>query len=103
MWCLYGDLCKVYCDGKFKFDFDGEKLYGVWVLVCMYLYGMGKYLKEQWLLIKECDDQVCVLIDYDVMQVLFVSVIIGEIVGVKFWVKGKVKIGDGRMECFELV
>jgi DNA ligase D-like protein (predicted polymerase)/DNA ligase D-like protein (predicted 3'-phosphoesterase) len=41
--------------GKLKFRLDGEKLHGGWMLVKSHMRGSGA--KEQWLLIKERDDE----------------------------------------------
>lgn len=80
-WRPHGDPRKAYRDGKLKFDLDGEKLHGAWALVRTHLPGSGKHPKEQWLLIKERDDQVRPSSDYDVTQALPASVISGENVG----------------------
>lgn len=80
-WRPHGDPRKAYRDGKLKFDLDGEKLHGAWALVRTHLRGSGKQPKEQWLLIKERDDQVRPSSDYDVTQALPASVISGENVG----------------------
>ncbi|MGS0624067.1 DNA ligase D [Ralstonia sp. VS2407] len=100
-WRPHGDPRKAYRDGKLKFDLDGEKLHGAWALVRTHLRGTGKHPKEQWLLIKERDDQVRASRDYDVTQALPASVITGETVGAKPRAKGKAKAGDGRTERSE--
>ncbi|MGN5352719.1 DNA ligase D [Ralstonia sp. L16] len=100
-WRPHGDPRKAYRDGKLKFDLDGEKLHGAWALVRTHLHGTGKHPKEQWLLIKERDDQVRASTDYDVTQALPASVITGETVGAKPRAKGKAKAGDGRTERSE--
>ncbi|UGS91551.1 DNA ligase D [Ralstonia wenshanensis] len=100
-WRPHGDPRKAYRDGKLKFDLDGEKLHGAWALVRTHLHGTGKHPKEQWLLIKERDDQVRASTDYDVTQALPASVITGETVGTKPRAKGKAKAGDGRTERSE--
>lgn len=82
-WRPHGDPRKAYRDGKLKFDLDGEKLHGAWALVRTHLRGTGKHPKEQWLLIKERDDQVRPASDYDVTQAMPASVITGENVGEK--------------------
>ncbi|KMW46574.1 DNA ligase D [Ralstonia insidiosa] len=82
-WHPHGDPRKAYRDGKLKFDLNGEKLHGAWALVRTHLPGSGRRPKEQWLLIKERDDQVRASGDYDVTQALPASVISGENVGVQ--------------------
>ena len=44
-----------YAAGKLKFRLHGEKLHGGWTLVRSHMRGSGD--KEQWLLIKERDDE----------------------------------------------
>ena len=82
-WHPHGDPRKAYRDGKLKFDLDGEKLHGAWALVRTHLHGTGRHPKEQWLLIKERDDQVRPSNSYDVTQALPASVITGENVGAR--------------------
>src|SRR3954449_9710027 len=67
-WRPHGDPRKAYRDGKLKFDLHGEKLHGAWALVRTHLHGTGRHPKEQWLLIKERDDQVRASSDYDVTE-----------------------------------
>lgn len=100
-WRPHGDPRKAYRDGKLKFDLDGEKLHGAWALVRTHLHGTGKHPKEQWLLIKERDDQVRASTDYDVTQALPASVITGETVGAKPRAKGKAKANGAKTERSE--
>ncbi|KLU20834.1 DNA ligase [Caballeronia mineralivorans PML1(12)] len=54
-----------YAKGKLKFILHGEKLQGGWTLVRSNMRGNGD--KEQWLLIKERDDEARSEADYDVL------------------------------------
>ncbi|MFL9864749.1 DNA ligase D [Paraburkholderia fungorum] len=54
-----------YQAGKLKFRLHGEKLHGGWTLVRSHMRGSGD--KEQWLLIKERDDQAQSESEYDVV------------------------------------
>lgn len=54
-----------YEKGKLKFVLHGEKLQGGWTLVRSHMRGNSD--KEQWLLIKERDDEACSEADYDVL------------------------------------
>ncbi|SAK94529.1 DNA ligase D [Caballeronia hypogeia] len=54
-----------YEKGKLKFTLDGEKLHGGWTLVKSHMRGSGD--KEQWLLIKERDDEARPEAEYDVL------------------------------------
>ena len=54
-----------YAKGKLKFVLHGEKLRGGWTLVRSNMRGNGD--KEQWLLIKERDDEARSEADYDVL------------------------------------
>jgi bifunctional non-homologous end joining protein LigD len=51
--------------GKLKFVLDGEKLHGGWTLVRSHMRGSGD--KEQWLLIKERDEEARDEASYDVL------------------------------------
>jgi bifunctional non-homologous end joining protein LigD len=66
VWQPHDDPRKAYAAGKLKFTLIGEKLAGDWTLVRTRLKGSGD--KEQWLLIKENDQQARPLADYDVVQ-----------------------------------
>jgi len=55
-----------YKAGKLKFRLCGEKLHGGWTLVRSHMRGSGD--KEQWLLIKERDDEARDQNDYDVLK-----------------------------------
>ncbi|MGQ7863479.1 DNA ligase D [Pseudomonas sp. 32A] len=66
VWQPHDDPGKAYAAGKLKFTLIGEKLAGDWTLVRTRLKGSGD--KEQWLLIKENDQQARPLADYDVVQ-----------------------------------
>jgi bifunctional non-homologous end joining protein LigD len=80
-WRPHGDPRKAYREGKLKFELDGEKLHGAWALVRTHLRASGRQPKEQWLLIKEHDDQVRAAADYDITRALPGSVISGKHVG----------------------
>ena len=54
-----------YAAGKLKFRLDGEKLHGGWTLVRSHMRGSGD--KEQWLLIKERDEDARNEADYDIL------------------------------------
>ncbi|SPB18286.1 ATP-dependent DNA ligase [Caballeronia novacaledonica] len=54
-----------YEKGKLKFVLDGEKLHGGWTLVKSHMRGSGD--KEQWLLIKERDDEARPEAEYDIL------------------------------------
>ncbi|WP_226475956.1 DNA ligase D [Pseudomonas sp. MWU16-30323] len=66
VWQPHDDPRKAYAAGKLKFTLIGEKLAGDWTLVRTRLKGSGD--KEQWLLIKENDQQARPVADYDVVQ-----------------------------------
>src|SRR5580698_11496973 len=54
-----------YAKGKLKFVLDGEKLHGGWTLVRSHMRGNSD--KEQWLLIKERDEEARDEANYDVL------------------------------------
>jgi bifunctional non-homologous end joining protein LigD len=60
-----GEARESYAKGKLKFVLHGEKLHGGWTLVRSNMRGNGD--KEQWLLIKEHDDEARGEADYDVL------------------------------------
>ncbi|MBV4482139.1 DNA ligase D [Pseudomonas khavaziana] len=66
LWQPHDDPHKAYAAGKLKFTLVGEKLSGDWALVRTRLKGSGD--KEQWLLIKEKDQQARPASDYDIVQ-----------------------------------
>ena len=66
IWQPHEDPHKAYTAGKLKFTLVGEKLAGDWALVRTRLKGSGD--KEQWLLIKENDQQARSSSDYDIVQ-----------------------------------
>lgn len=66
IWQPHEDPHKAYTAGKLKFTLVGEKLAGDWTLVRTRLKGSGD--KEQWLLIKENDQQARSISDYDIVQ-----------------------------------
>jgi bifunctional non-homologous end joining protein LigD len=55
-----------YRAGKLKFILDGDKLHGGWTLVRSHMKGSGD--KEQWLLIKERDDEARSDAEFDVLE-----------------------------------
>ncbi|MFL9961011.1 DNA ligase D [Paraburkholderia sediminicola] len=60
------DAARAYAGGKLKFRLHGEKLRGGWTLVRSHMRGSGD--KEQWLLIKERDDEARDESEYDVLK-----------------------------------
>lgn len=59
------EAAESYAKGKLKFRLDGEKLHGGFTLVKSHMRGNGD--KEQWLLIKERDEDARNETDYDVL------------------------------------
>ncbi|MGQ7937848.1 DNA ligase D [Paraburkholderia sp. D1E] len=60
------EAARSYKAGKLKFRLFGEKLHGGWTLVRSHMRGSGD--KEQWLLIKERDDEAREESEYDVLK-----------------------------------
>ncbi|NPT39617.1 DNA polymerase ligase N-terminal domain-containing protein, partial [Paraburkholderia xenovorans] len=60
------EAARAYAAGKLKFQLHGEKLYGGWTLVRSHMRGSGD--KEQWLLIKERDDEARDESKYDILK-----------------------------------
>ncbi|ANB72883.1 DNA ligase [Paraburkholderia phytofirmans OLGA172] len=60
------EAARSYQAGKLKFRLFGEKLHGGWTLVRSRMRGSGD--KEQWLLIKERDDEARKESEYDVLK-----------------------------------
>ncbi|MCX4146083.1 DNA ligase D [Paraburkholderia madseniana] len=60
------EAARSYKAGKLKFRLFGEKLHGGWTLVRSHMRGSGD--KEQWLLIKERDEEARDQSDYDVLK-----------------------------------
>ncbi|WP_168793731.1 DNA ligase D [Paraburkholderia aromaticivorans] len=60
------EAARSYAAGKLKFRLHGEKLQGGWTLVRSHMRGSGD--KEQWLLIKERDDEARDESDYDILK-----------------------------------
>src|SRR5471030_162809 len=79
VWQPHEDPHKAYAAGKLKFTLVGEKLSGDWALVRTRLKGSGD--KEQWLLIKEKDQQARPSDDYDIVEAEPKSVLIDASVG----------------------
>ncbi|MBJ2239558.1 DNA ligase D [Pseudomonas sp. MF6768] len=79
IWQPHDDPHKAYAAGKLKFTLVGEKLAGDWALVRTRLKGSGD--KEQWLLIKENDQQARPISDYDIVQAQPTSVLSNARVG----------------------
>ncbi|MFL9898782.1 DNA ligase D [Paraburkholderia fungorum] len=67
------EAARSYKAGKLKFRLFGEKLHGSWTLVRSHMRGSGD--KEQWLLIKERDDEARAESEYDVLKKLPGSVL----------------------------
>jgi bifunctional non-homologous end joining protein LigD len=61
-----GSALAAYQAGKLKFTLNGEKLHGGWTLVRSHMKGSGD--KEQWLLIKERDDEAHSEAEFDVLE-----------------------------------
>ncbi|MGF6208452.1 DNA ligase D [Pseudomonas frederiksbergensis] len=81
VWQPIGDPQETYKAGKLKFTLIGEKLSGDWALVRTHLRGSGD--KEQWLLIKEKDQQARSISEFDVVAELPKSVLSDATVGDK--------------------
>ena len=64
-WVPDGDAREQLATGKLKFELKGTKLRGRWTLVRM--HGKGEK-QPPWLLIKERDDEVRALADYDILE-----------------------------------
>lgn len=79
VWQPHDDPHKAYAAGKLKFTLVGEKLSGDWALVRTRLKGSGD--KEQWLLIKEKDQQARPAADYDIVKAQPKSVLSDATVG----------------------
>ncbi|AZF05330.1 DNA ligase D [Pseudomonas sp. R5-89-07] len=79
IWQPHDDPHKAYAAGKLKFSLVGEKLSGDWTLVRTRLRGSGD--KEQWLLIKEKDQQARPSAEYDIVQAEPASVLSDAVVG----------------------
>lgn len=79
VWQPHGDPLQTYAAGKLKFTLIGEKLAGDWTLVRTRLKGSGD--KEQWLLIKENDQQARASDEYDIVIAEPKSVLSGASVG----------------------
>ncbi|MFM0201614.1 DNA ligase D [Paraburkholderia fungorum] len=60
------EAARSYKAGKLKFRLSGDKLHGGWTLVRSHMRGSGD--KEQWLLIKERDDEARDESEYDVLK-----------------------------------
>ncbi len=67
---------RTYQAGKLKFRLFGEKLHGGWTLVRSHMRGSGD--KEQWLLIKERDDEARDESEFDILKERPGSVLDGE-------------------------
>ena len=81
VWQPIGDPQETYKAGKLKFTLIGEKLSGDWALVRTHLRGSGD--KEQWLLIKERDQQARPASEFDVVAELPKSVLSDATIGDK--------------------
>ncbi|ASV99494.1 DNA ligase D [Paraburkholderia aromaticivorans] len=60
------EAARAYAAGKLKFLLHGDKLHGGWTLVRSHMRGSGD--KEQWLLIKERDDEARAESEYDILK-----------------------------------
>lgn len=79
IWQPHDDPRKAYAAGKLKFTLVGEKLSGDWALVRTRLKGSGD--KEQWLLIKENDQQARPAAEFDIVEAEPASVLSDAVVG----------------------
>ena len=79
IWQPHDDPHKAYAAGKLKFTLVGEKLSGDWALVRTRLKGSGD--KEQWLLIKENDQQARPAAEFDIVEAEPASVLSDAVVG----------------------
>ncbi|MGN8104888.1 DNA ligase D [Pseudomonas sp. 22072] len=79
IWQPHDDPRKAYAAGKLKFTLVGEKLSGDWALVRTRLKGSGD--KEQWLLIKENDQQARPASEFDIVEAEPASVLSDAVVG----------------------
>ncbi|WP_027798789.1 DNA ligase D [Paraburkholderia dilworthii] len=70
------EAARAYQAGKLKFHLHGEKLHGGWTLVRSHMRGNAD--KEQWLLIKERDDEARDESEYDILAERPGSVLGGE-------------------------
>ncbi|MBW3601001.1 MAG: ATP-dependent DNA ligase, partial [Planctomycetes bacterium] len=77
-WFTVEDPREGYRKGKLKFRLEGEKLQGGWTLVRM---RTGGEKADNWLLIKERDEQARSLADYDVLEDRPGSVLSGKSLG----------------------
>ena len=66
VWQPHDDPHEAYAAGKLKFTLVGEKLAGDWTLVRTRLKGSGD--KQQWLLIKEKDQQARPASEYEIVE-----------------------------------
>ncbi len=85
---------KAYAAGKLKFILHGAKLHGGWALVRSGMRGSGD--KEQWLLIKERDDEVRPESEYDVIAAQPGSALAGDAAASKESARPSAKRGGKR-------
>src|SRR5690554_774828 len=81
IWQPKGNPAKDYRAGKLKFTLIGEKLAGDWTLVRTSMRASGD--KEQWLLIKEQDEDARSAKEYDIVEAEPASVLSGALVATK--------------------
>ena len=79
IWQPHDEPRKAYAAGKLRFTLVGEKLAGDWTLVRTRLKGSGD--KQQWLLIKEKDQQARPVAEYDIVDAEPASVLSDAVVG----------------------
>jgi bifunctional non-homologous end joining protein LigD len=84
---------KAYAAGRLKFKLHGAKLHGGWALVRSGMRGSGD--KEQWLLIKERDEEARPESEYDVIEQLPGSALSGGGASKKKNGRASKKAGDG--------
>ena len=67
-WQPQGDAEEGYARGALKFSLQGAKLHGSWALIRIKNRGNGDKGKENWLLIKERDEEVKLGADGDIVE-----------------------------------
>ncbi|MGG1947903.1 DNA ligase D [Trinickia sp. NRRL B-1857] len=85
---------KAYEAGRLKFTLHGAKLHGGWALVRSAMRGSGD--KEQWLLIKERDDEARPQAEYDVIERQPGSALANDTAAGSPSAKGRKRAADGK-------
>lgn len=94
IWQPKGDPENDYRAGKLKFTLIGEKLAGDWTLVRTSMRASGD--KEQWLLIKEQDEDARPADEYDIVEAEPASVLSGALVATKIKEKNEKAKGKDK-------